>query len=908
MTQSLTHDDHAQNLTLPFQALSRKDLATVGGKGANLGAMTQAGIPVPPGFCVTTLAYDQFVAQLPDATHLFAALDALDGKDVEAARRAAEQMRTALATQPLPQNVARAVTQAWQTLGVHFPLAVRSSATAEDLPGASFAGQQDTYLNILGEEALHDAVKRCWISLFTDRAVLYRARSGFGHESVKLSVVVQRLVEPDVSGILFTADPISGHRKITSIDAGFGLGEALVGGLISADLYRVDRRTRTVIEATVGDKAIAIRSLPGGGTRQEKLSQSMRSARSLTDAQVLALADMGERIETYYGGEPQDVEWCFCGEELFIVQSRPITSLFPVPQPSPTHDGLHVYVSFGHLQMMTEAIPRLAREVWGLLIPAGKQGKVSNEDTPSLSPALVSAANRVFVDVTLVMRTPHMRNVLMGVMGHIYEEAARTVMAITQRDEFKRREESVVEMVNAFRQVLAPVLKQVPGVILRVEPVAKAKEIDATLTRVAAEVRARITAPTGLADRLRRVRQELNGLFMGMIRHAPMIFISLASHRVLARLARNAWAAEHGDDIDRLLRGLPGNVTTEMDLQVGDLTDLVRPYPALGELLKTSTWTEMRAQAPSLPGGQAFLQGLDAFLEQFGMRGAGEIDVSRPRWRDNPQLLLKVITGGLSAGSVGEHRARHAAQMAEGDAAAARLNAAATRGLWGFVRGPVVKRLTALIRNGMGLREHPKFTMIRVLGAVRQEVQAAAALLVSRQQLEQADDVWHLGFEEVIRLVDNPTEQLRVEARGRREAFVQDLHRKPPLVISSDGETPVLKIEIKDMPAGALPGTAASKGVVEGLARVVHNPETETLHAGEILVAPFTDPGWTPLFVHAAAVVTEVGGLMTHGAVVAREYGIPAVVSVKGATESIKTGQRIRVDGTRGFIEILSQP
>src|SRR5215470_6011780 len=318
-------------LTMTFAELGAQDLPTVGGKGANLGALCRAGVEVPKGYCVTTAAFDRFLASLPEA-----------------------------------------VAEAWRALGTELPLAVRSSATAEDLPGASFAGQQDTYLNVLGEAALIDAVKRCWISLFTDRAVLYRARGGFGHRAVRLAVVVQQMVDPEVSGILFTADPISGHRHVASIDAGFGLGEALVSGLISADLYRVDRRSREVLLARPGNKEFAIRSVPGGGTRREILPEPQRSARALNDDQVRALADIANRLEPLFGGVPLDIEWCIAQGTIYVVQARPITSLFPVPRGESEGPGLRIFLSFGHLQMMLDAMPRLALEVWRYFMPVGK--------------------------------------------------------------------------------------------------------------------------------------------------------------------------------------------------------------------------------------------------------------------------------------------------------------------------------------------------------------------------------------------------------------------------------------------------------------------------------------------------------------------------------------------------------
>jgi pyruvate,water dikinase len=299
------------------------------------------------------------------------------------------------------------------------------------------------------------------------------------------------------------------------------------------------------------------------------------------------------------------------------------------------------------------------------------------------------------------------------------------------------------------------------------------------------------------------------------------------------------------------------------------------------------------------------LEALDAFLARYGDRGAGEIDISRPRWRDDPSLLLRVITGGISAGQPGDHRRKHEAHAAAGEAAAARLALAAGRGLAGPVRRWAVQRLARVARIGLALREHPKYLLVQVLGLLRAEVLAAGATLASRGQIDSPSGVWHLGFPELADALADAGLDLRERVAARVAAFERDRQRKPPIVMSSDGETPILSSARGDLPAGALPGTAASSGVVEGLARVVTDPAREVLQAGEILVAPFTDPGWTPLFVHAAGVVTEVGGVMTHGAVVAREYGIPAVVSVESAVERIKTGQRIRLDGTRGFVLIL---
>jgi phosphohistidine swiveling domain-containing protein len=893
-------------VTLVFEDMGPGSLPLVGGKAANLGVLARAGIPVPRGFAVTTAAYARFLEALPDADARFAALDLLDGTDVEAARAAAGAMRAALDRLPFPDDLKGPIVHAWRALGDQHPLAVRSSATAEDLPGASFAGQQDTYLNVRGEDALLDAVRRCWISLFTDRAVLYRARGGFGHRAVRLAVVVQRLVDPDVSGILFTADPVSSHRHVASIDAGYGLGEALVGGLISADLYRVDRRARRVLEARVGGKEFAIRSTPGGGTRREELPEERRRARALSDGQVLALADVGGRIEALYGGEPQDVEWCLAGGEIHILQARPITSLFPIPRPFVDDGGLRVFLSFGHFQMMLDAMPTFALEVWRMFFPAGRPLETPPGRLPSLSATTAVAGGRLFLDATPALRVPLARRVALGALSHVYDALARSAAVLVERREFQAVRGGGSAVLSAKVRVIGPLLARLPLALFVQDPAEGARAFERALDEIPRAARARVDAVRDPSARIVQAATEIANAFVRVRTYLPRLLSGVVGHVLLRRLARGAWADAVRGEVDGLLRGLPGNVTTQMDLAVGDLTDLVRPHTELGALLRDHTGAGLPDALARVPGGEAFLTALDAFLARFGDRGAGEIDVSRPRWRDDPSLLLRVISGGLGS-ATGAHRRQHEAQVAAGEAAAARLVEAAGKGL-DPVRAWLVRRLVRVARTGLGLREHPKFIIVKLLGMLRREALAAGEELERRGQLARADDVWHLGFSELAAALSDSTKDPRADVAARAAAFRHDRTRKPPLVISSEGEVPVPKVDLSGLPAGALPGTAASAGVVEGIARVVTDPAREVLHAGEILVAPFTDPGWTPLFVHAAGVVTEVGGLMTHGAVVAREYGIPAVVSVASAVEKIRTGMRIRVDGTRGYVQILEDP
>jgi pyruvate,water dikinase len=520
---------------------------------------------------------------------------------------------------------------------------------------------------------------------------------------------------------------------------------------------------------------------------------------------------------------------------------------------------------------------------------------------------MVPAGSRLYIDVTGLLRLPRVRAGLLGLLSHAYEALGQSLAALLSRPDFREGRKEAGAVFLAALGILGPVLARVPPALLFRDPAAGAAAFDRALEVIPRESERRVRAASTPAERIRRCAIELNALFTRIRIHLSRMVAGFVSLALLRRLARGKWAEHVRGDVDVLMRGLPGNVTTQMDLAVGDLTDLLRPHPELATLLRTHPWPEARELLPNVSGGRELALALERFLSRYGNRCASEIDVSRPRWRDDPSLLLRVMTGGLSAEAAGAHRRHHQAQVAAGEAAAERLVTAASQGFWGPLRSRWVRRLVSVARFGMGLREHPKFTIVQTLGVIRAEVLSAGQLLAHRGQLADAQDVWHLGFDELAEALDDATVDLRERVARRAAEFHRDQGRKPPLAISSDGESPTFDTERADLPSDALPGTAASAGVVEGLARVVTNPEREVLRAGEILVAPFTDPGWTPLFVHAAGLVTEVGGMLTHGAVVAREYGIPAVVSVSSALERIRTGQRIRVDGTRGFVQILGE-
>lgn len=883
-------------MILLFPEIDLDDLPRAGGKGANLGSLARAGFPVPDGFCVTTEGFTALVRSCAAMPRLYDALDALSPDDVAGARRLAAEVRAALESTPLPQAVCDGAIAAWQRLETQHAYAVRSSATAEDLPDASFAGQQETYLNVRGEAALLDAIRRCFASLFTDRAILYRARNGFGHRGVSLSVVVQRMVHPEAAGILFTADPVTGHRGTMTIDAGFGLGEALVSGLVTADLYRLDKQTGALKELRIGDKAIAIRSLPEGGTITESLSDEKRHARVLSDAALRELYTLGKKVEAHRGGQPQDIEWCLDEGKLYLVQARPITSLYPLPSPVP-HDGaLHVYVSFSHAQNMIEPLSPLGADLWRTFLPFGKS---DFEDLLGDESPVKQAGGRLYLDVSSILRVNIMQRGLLRVLGGAYPEIAARLKVLADRPEMQAGPRVQPSTMRMILRLLGPLPPRIAKQLFWNDP----EEIPAWINRFveerATEFRTALDETPAGAPRLREARRRLLHLF----EIVPLVMPKLISGVVALAMLRKRFAGTpHAADVEALQRGLFGNITTEMDLQVGDLADLARPYPELCAQLRSGVRDPAALQSlRSLPGGAAFMAAFEDFLQRFGMRGQAEIDIARPRWIDRPVLLLNSVAGNLSLPEAGAHRA-HFKQLQSSAAAAGDRLVAATDGT---LAKRWVQRLVRCVRYGLGMREHPKYLIILCFAALRKELLDIAAALVARGRLPAAPDLWLLTIDEVLEQLESTTPpDVRPLLAARKQDQERARHLSPPLVVTSEGETPELAPP-KDLPPGALSGLGASAGVIEGVAHVVLDPAAEVLQAGEILVAPYTDPGWTPLFVHAAGLVCDVGGMMTHGSVIAREYGIPAVVGTREGTRRIKTGQRLRVDGSRGMVEVV---
>lgn len=881
---------------LKFNEIDKSHLFAVGGKGANLGEMTRAGFLIPQGFCVTTWAYRTFVQTSKEMDQLFTLLEQVSADDLEQISQLGQKIRNNLTAISIPDEIQSAILHAWEMTGKEKAYAVRSSATAEDLPTASFAGQQDTYLNIRGLEQLLEAVQNCWASLFTDRAISYRAKNDFDHRSVFLSVVVQEMVFPEVSGIMFTADPITGHRKTTSIDASFGLGEALVSGLVTADLYQV--RTDEIVKKQVSKKEIAIYSVPEGGTITKKLQIEKQELQALPDQKILELAKLGRKIEAHYGSE-QDIEWGLADGKFYILQSRPITSLYPIPPVS--DDRLHVFFNFGYMQMMTDPMKPLAISLLTNIINFIKK------DPEDIEPQIIRhAGGRVFADFTGGFSLKPFRKRILTVMNGMDELMASALSEVTERQAFKNNPalptRERFHVIRKMLPIITPVAFKVVNNLFLKDPSQVNQQTTALIENIVQETEKEIFSTSG-AERIRKIKQGM-GIMLPKILSKVVVYLItgfLAYGRLKKKLNKKLGEDQSAALLAQLYKSLPGNVTTEMSLELGDLTDHARKYPEVINYLQRTSHKNFYEELIRIPGGIEFKQELDLFLQKYGMRGVGEIDITNPRWGEDPTGLIPSIISNIQTSSVGEHRERF--KQGELEAAKAKKEIISQ---FGSLEKRKITRLVNQYRHLMGMREHHKFTLVKILYIYKRAILEEACILVQKGILRHEEDVFFCILEELIALIENRLSgNIQGILAARKTEHALNQKRTSPRVMTSEGEIITGKLRNAKAPEGAIIGTPVSAGVIEGVARVALKPEEAKLNPGEILVAPYTDPGWTPLFTSAVGLITEVGGMMTHGSVVAREYGIPAVVGIENATEKIKNGAYIRVDGTNGFVQIL---
>ncbi|GAA1876366.1 hypothetical protein GCM10009715_23800 [Paeniglutamicibacter psychrophenolicus] len=827
----------------PLAGFGSADLPVVGGKAAHLGELMRAGLPVPQGFVVTTDAYAQ-AAQLAGLQALFT-----DPAATPAA------LREAILSTGMPKDIGQAVTAAYRRLGENVPVAVRSSATAEDLPGAAFAGQQDTYLNVVGADAVIDAVGRCWASLFTDRAVDYRRQRLITPAEVRIAVVVQVMVESDTAGVMFTADPLSGARDRILIDAGAGLGEAVVSGLVTPDHYVLETGGK-LLEWKPGRGEVVIRPAAGGGVAHEAATRETAPAGGtdlhgalLTAANLASLAGHARTIAGHFG-RPQDIEWAIAAGKTWIVQARPMTALPEPTAPLGRFRRLQGAILAEYLpvrpyplDVTTQVAHGPAEMMHGITEYFGLEGAFTNY-----------LREQDGVVVALVLPSPRPTPRMLLTPAKLARKARRFKPASWSADP---RQAAFLAEVHALESL----------------------ELAALPWAALLDVPARAMATQDYCRDLRIDYLPGSGLALARM----IVFTAVLGRRKL---------------VADLLGGAQTR-TEDSNQALARLADELRADPRLREALTGLDAEQVSLALSQDPRLAGFAARLEAFLAEFGRRETtSPLLVSAPTLAESPQIVL-----GMVLSLAGAPAAKGAANSRS---AAALENLLEHR----LLRGPRLAKLARArvqaAREAVAFREDTHFHFTAALPVLRRSLLQIGARLQKAGVLHEPEEVFHLRWEELTGIFDaaaipaGQAERLRLAIRART-AKRAELAGVPmfnasvffPAAAASDA---------------LATGTPAGSGTATGIARIIRDAaDFERLGHGEILVCPYTNPAWTPLFRRAAAVVVDTGSVASHAAIVAREYGIPAVMGTGNGTAVISDGEKVTVDGTRGRITRAAQ-
>ncbi|MHA1745656.1 MAG: PEP/pyruvate-binding domain-containing protein [Promethearchaeota archaeon] len=864
-----------------FKTISKSDITTVGGKGANLGELTRVNIPVPPGFCITTKAYTHFLESNKLSPILQKMMEDLEKKNQIS--QIHPTIETLFLNSSIPDDLIAEISRNISQIGNQFAYAVRSSATSEDLPDASFAGQLNSYLNIKGNDQIFIHVRKCWASLFTERVILYRKANEIDLSNLKISVIIQRMVNSEKSGIIFTADPVTQNRNVMTVDAGFGLGEALVSGLISADFYRIDKLNWNIIEQKISQKSMGIFPDPSKdtGVVEIKLEETQQSISTLSEDQCIALAKLAQKIETHYGS-PQDIEWAIEKEEIFITQARPITTLFPLIVPL---DGkAHLFLNFNYIQVMMDPVRPLGQSVLRMMLTR------ELDATSDECAVLHAAGNFLYADYSSILKFKGLRSKIKNMLSFILDQS--TASAIQKGiDKLEDQIESSFKDRMVLRRTM---LRIVPIGLMGLQnylfrnPQKIFEKGANNLDSLVDTYRTQLATSSNNLSLVFTIERILHQILLHKVIYAgATILPGLILFRSLGKQAKkDGWE----QDFNNLTRGLRGNITTEMDLEVASLTDLL-------------------IKAEKTKNRQEFETAFNKFLEKYGMRGPSEIDITRDRYFENQQMLLNIMEGNKRNKIQGDHLKNYEELTQKSHESVERI----INSYKGLKKKKMIRKLD-LFRACMPFREHPKYAIMRIFWLIKQSLLKIGRDLREEGWVETTKDIYYLRLPEIQAILECPKEQkvnkmIRIQEKIKKQKrmYSNAFKMNSPKVLTGDGEIMKSEIHIENYPEGAIIGSAVSTGIITGIAHIIQDPTREVLHKGEILVAKFTDPGWTPLFINAAALVMEVGGMMTHGSVIAREYGIPAVVGADCATQRIKTGQKIRVNGDLGFVEIIEQ-
>ncbi len=866
-------------------------IAEIGGKAASLVGLSRAGFRVPDGAVLPVSWFSAWWAEL-EKTDAWSRFDATGEAPwtthCEALKTAAGRLAFTDEMQAGLEEL-RKLVASW---GHGATCAVRSSSPDEDLENASFAGGYATFLGVPGD-GIEDAVRQCFVSCLDERVVLYKAQHGFDVHRPRMAVLVQRQVESEVSGVGCSLNPVTNDYDEAVIDASFGLGETVVSGEVIPDHFVVDKPGRNILERHIGSKSVSRWIRPEGGV--ELRDETRGEQASLGNEQVLELSDALGQLEKVYG-YPVEIEWAYAGGELHLLQARPITAYFPLSTDMQTEPGAprRLYMDGNLSDSITSNAPLSKLTLDGTRVMMDRMGKTYHiphdaKEKP-LQDLLIFRGARMYVAYSdlLWFASPQR-------LAAPYEIMDVLLHRTLQNLDRKRYRPKDKPGWLAWGRIVRAILGALWGsrrlwwntATALLSPARHLRRFRQAGERFESEARS-ASAGASIAE-----LHDLHGRSIDLLMNIDLapIFAWLAAIRILERLARGA-DPQTKELLDRMGRGFEGELVIEMGLEMFAASRLLDPreFDDLPRLAK-------RVEARELPA--AFLAAWDALIQRFGARGPNEMELASPRYGEGPLLLLRQLSFMAKAAPENDPRLAHERHVVERRQAFGKLN----RRLGWFQRA-LLRLAHRWTEAYAGERDTAKYHWVLATYAMRCGALACGADLVAAGRLDSPDDVFHLTFEELDAAERDAAFDVRTLAGERRRFFDQlsQQVKEFPHLIDSRGRI------LRPAPTneeGALSGLGISPGVARGPIKVLENAYDKDIEPGDVLVAYTTDPGWTPLFINASAIILQIGGMMQHGGVVAREYGKPCVVGIEHVLTRFEDGQLVEVDGSAGVVRLL---
>lgn len=840
-----------------FNEIDRNLVKKVGGKGANLGELYSNGFKVPSGFCITTDFYDEFIKKIK--------IDypSLTG-DI---KKNSKFIRDTILSHEFSDDLRRELEKGIASIkGIFF--AVRSSATNEDNPNNSFAGQMDTYLNIEKKDIISN-VKKCIASLFTERACSYRNMNNISHEETKISIVVMEMVQSEVSGIMFTANPLTNNREEVVIDSSYGLGEALVSGLVDPDTFTINKSNLDIITKKFGAKDFIIT-----GKEEGKNTKNNIKLQSLTDEQLKKLTNLGKKVEKHYK-IPMDIEWALAENNFYLLQARPITTLFPRLEGVEKDD---IFISLNHLQVMTIPFSPLGIDLLKYMFNFDASVPYKK------NPYLVSVGGYIYINITRILSDEKIGRIFQGKLDYVGKDFKDTVTQYLNGENYRGTAD--IKLRKAVLKKIMPLgIKSIKH-ILRPDRTIEIKSTKKFLKQI--EDNRDLLDKTPILGKIDTIKTIMsNSLYEKIKITAPPLFSAFFAAGKLKKIL----SKKNTVKLFELTVGERGNSTTEMALFINEISEFYRNTKIKN--IENCNDIENLIDLLEEPKEK---ERVEKFFEIYGCRGIGELDVANDRYFEDISIIKSSILNNIKIQKKGEYLKKFE-KLKDG-----------TRKLKdeiiysvkdrNFITKLLVEKCIRIIQTNYILREHHKLGMVQLLTLIKKEIKTIGELLVENNLIENPSDIFYLDLDEIQQALEHKKNYKNIVIE-RKFNYTRYENLTIPKLMLGSGEIMTCKRENLQ---GDLIGEGISEGTTRGRVHVILDPKDAKIEKGEILVVPFTDPGWTPLFVNAGGLIMEVGGLMTHGAVVAREYKIPAIAGVGGATKKLKTGDIVEIDGSSGII------